>query len=61
MKTIKSLLIAAAVLATPAMAHAADKESKRAVAITAALVAVFGGVGTMFTGVLVANAKKKKK
>lgn len=61
MKTIKSLLIAAAVLATPALAHAADKESKRSVAITAALVAVFGGASTVFAGAYIANARKKKK
>jgi hypothetical protein len=61
MNTVKSLLIAAAILATPALAHAADKESKRSVAITAALVAVFGGVGTMFVAVYAANAKNKKK
>ena len=59
MKTIKSLLIMTAVLATPALAHAADGDSKKSVAIFASLIAVFAGVGTVFL-VVYANAKKKK-
>ncbi|PLR26810.1 hypothetical protein SGCZBJ_08590 [Caulobacter zeae] len=61
MKTIKSLLIMAAVLATPALAHAADGDSKKSVAIFAALIAVFAGVGTTFLAVYAANVKKNKK
>ncbi|WP_158277974.1 hypothetical protein [Caulobacter endophyticus] len=58
MTTIRLLLISAAVLATPALAYAADGESKNSVAIIAALVGVFTGVGTVL---LVTYAKNKKK
>jgi hypothetical protein len=59
MKTIKSLLIMSVVLATPALAHAADGDSKKSVAIFAALIAVFAGVGTTFLAVAASKAKKK--
>jgi len=62
MKTIKSLLIMTAVLATPALAHAADGDSKKSPAVfIASLIAVFAGVGTVFLAVFAANAKKNKK
>ena len=59
MKTIKSLLIMTAVLATPALAHAADGDSKKSVAVSIALFAVFCGVGTVFLAVAASKAKKK--
>ncbi|NGM52134.1 hypothetical protein G5B46_21195 [Caulobacter sp. 602-2] len=60
MKTVKTLLASAMLLATPALAHAADGDSRKSVAIFASLIAVFAGVGTVFLAVFAANAKKKK-
>ncbi len=59
MKTIKSLLAGAFILAAPTLAHAADGDSKKSTAVFIALFAVFCGVGTVFLAVA-ANAKKKK-
>ncbi|KSB87488.1 hypothetical protein AS593_08210 [Caulobacter vibrioides] len=59
MKTMKTLLASAILLATPALAYAADGDSKKSVAIFASLVAVFAGVGTMFLAVYASKAKKK--
>lgn len=61
MNTIKSLLTMTAVLATPALAHAAEGDSKKSPAVFIALFAVFCGVGTVFLAVFAANAKKNKK
>lgn len=59
MKTVKSLLAGAFVLAAPTLAHAADGDSKKSTAVFIALFAVFCGVGTVFLAVAAGKAKKK--
>lgn len=60
MKTIKSLLAGAFVLAAPTLAYAADGDSKKS-AVFIALFAVFCGVGTVFLAVAAGKAKNGKK
>ncbi|MFT4254139.1 MAG: hypothetical protein QM608_16850 [Caulobacter sp.] len=59
MKTIKSLLAGALILAAPTLAYAADGGSKKTTAVFIALFAVFCGVGTVFLAVAAGKAKKK--